>query len=602
MAHKHIPGRFALTAVAVTCLLTLSFAPVTFAVEPSSAFELRRVHHLEDWANAVELGDVDGDGRVDIVTAAGLQRGRVSVFRGLGDGRLRRLSEYRTAGFTEGLALVDLNHDGALDLVTAAFSFEHSDEIAVRLGNGDGTFDGRHWISIQFEPLGIAAADLNEDGDQDLAITSVGYCECGILSILLGNGDGTFAEPIHHSVGKGSFDGSVPYEVATLDLNEDAHLDLAIANFGDVRSGGLALLMGNGDGSFQAPQHYRSRDSFELSHADLNSDGHQDLVVNHDFSQSLSVFLGNGDGTIQEPGRYDSAGGTAGMIAIADYDADDVLDLAVPNTSCNVSVLPGQGDGTFAPPVVYPGRDGALGLATEDLDGDLDSDLAVTNYFPGGLSIYINDPTAQDAPFLCRPTRILQRSRTIKLAWGRATSISSFDLRHRKARFDDGFGRYKRLASGTMAWRRAFLSRPGFTNCFSVRGDFDGGGTSDWSEETCASVPVDDLQLTQSGEWKQGTGVHAYEDTLSSSSDKGAALKLRGVRTKRLALLVRRCFRCGSVKVSLGGRFLGRFSVGNYGPQLVEVTDFRRVRRGTLRIEVARNKTVIIDGIVTSRV
>ena len=84
-------------------------------------------------------------------------------------------------------------------------------------------------------------------GKPGLAITSRGYCECGILSILLGNGDGTFAELTHRSVGKGP-EGSIPYEIVALDLNQDTHLDLAIANFGDVRSGGLALLMGSGDG------------------------------------------------------------------------------------------------------------------------------------------------------------------------------------------------------------------------------------------------------------------------------------------------------------------------------------------------------------------
>jgi hypothetical protein len=227
----------------------------------------------------------------------------------------------------------------------------------------------------------VAIGDVNGDGHPDLVVSS--YCmslsncdvsSLGAVSVLLNNGNDTFQAPVSYTSG-----GHQANSVAIVDTNGDGHPDLVVANLcqnggfdcsnGQV-PGGVSVLLGNGDGTFQAATSYNSGGVYASSIAtgDLNGDGHPDLVVanrcqvtsNCD-NGSVSVLLGNGDGTFRAPSSRSLAGRITWMGAVGDVNSDGHADLLAANlcqssSNCDngsVSVLMGNSDGTFKAPVNY---------------------------------------------------------------------------------------------------------------------------------------------------------------------------------------------------------------------------------------------------------
>ena len=181
----------------------------------------------------------------------------------------------------------------------------------------------------------MAAADFNGDGRLDLVVTSGSYSNQRLM-IRLGNGDGTFGDPLF--IGTGGYNVGAP---AIGDFNGDGKLDLAVA---DGRS--VYVLLGNGDGTFQTGVAYgTSYGGFSAAAADVNGDGKLDIITN-----GVSVFLGNGDGTFTNGGGV----GQRTIIVlphrnIGDFNGDGKLDLAV-SSSTEIELLLGNGDGTFQSP------------------------------------------------------------------------------------------------------------------------------------------------------------------------------------------------------------------------------------------------------------
>jgi hypothetical protein len=175
----------------------------------------------------------------------------------------------------------------------------------------------------------IAVGDMNRDGKPDLLVANG---ESGSVGILLGNGDGTFQAVHTLQVG------GVPFSVVTADVNADGKRDLLVAG------GGVGLFLGNGDGTFQEGQFVGDGD--EVRVADMNRDGKLDVVAAKQcvFSPGqcaagiVNVFLGNGDGTFQGPQTYHSGGDFAYSIAIADINKDTKPDLLVANLYCNYNL------------------------------------------------------------------------------------------------------------------------------------------------------------------------------------------------------------------------------------------------------------------------
>ncbi len=249
--------------------------------------------------------------------------------------------------------------------------------------------------------MSVAVGDLNLDGIPDLVVANQSP---GTVSVLLGNGDGTFRAAVTYDSGAGA--GGISESVAIADLNGDGKPDLVVGS--DTSSGNaVGVLLGNGDGTFQPAVTCPGLGFWSVAVADVNGDGKPDLIADSQFSNDVAVALGNGDGTFQSPVSY-GAGATGPLgVAVADVNGDGRPDLLVanlwiawPNTEGSVGVLLGNGDGTFQPAVIYDsGGTEAYSVAVADLNGDGKADLVVANSGSGTVGVLLGngDGTFQSA-------------------------------------------------------------------------------------------------------------------------------------------------------------------------------------------------------------
>ena len=229
-------------------------------------------------------------------------------------------------------------------------------------------------------PLSVAVADLNADGIPDL-VTANGASDD--VSVLLGSGDGTFQAQQTFPVGTN------PQSVAAADLNADGVPDLVTANAG---SNDVSVLLGSGGGTFQAQQTFPvGSGPFSVAVADLNTDGVPDLVTANAGSNDVSVLLGSGGGTFQAQQTF-PVGDSQQSVAAADLNADGIPDLVTANRfSDNVSVLLGNGDGTFQAQQSFPVGDRPFLVAVADLNADGVPDLVTANAGSNDVSVLLGN-------------------------------------------------------------------------------------------------------------------------------------------------------------------------------------------------------------------
>jgi len=252
-------------------------------------------------------------------------------------------TNYPAGNAPEDVVVTDFNGDGKLDLAVADngnYLTGDNGGVSILLGNGDGTFQPAQLVNAGNNPTFIASGDFNGDGRTDIVVSGLGALPSGgngNLTVLLGKGDGTFQSPITLNAGLN------PSAMALGDFNGDGKLDIAVIDFGNFsgNNGAVYILLGNGDGTFQPP-----------------------------------VLLNAGSGLAAIPVA----------IVAGDFNGDGKLDLAVgssdfnsPATS-NVSILLGNGDGTFQPPVFSGFHQIPTSLAAGDLKGNGKIDLAVASF------------------------------------------------------------------------------------------------------------------------------------------------------------------------------------------------------------------------------
>jgi hypothetical protein len=368
---------------------------------------------------SVLVADLNGDGKLDLAIVCNVSCGSqeaVFLLLGKGDGTFQAPAALFSVFGQSVLAAADLNGDGRLDLVVE----QDPTVLQIYLQNTNGTFsnDNSYVMTMPSPYYGsafytsIAIADFNHDGKPDIAAQN---------GVLLGNGDGSFPGIQLSTVGPqnialvGDFEkngrmdaaaisGTSLYilrnngqgnlsllhtytlpelgqQIVTADFNGDGNLDLVV--FGTDQSEqdwSYSVLLGNGDGSFQSPVYYPQGvpGSFYYSHfavADFNNDRKPDIaLITGNASQSLAILLGNGDGTFGAPAFYFDANANSFSFAIADFNSDGNVDIAVP-TPGGEGILYGRGDGTLQPIVFPPSLSAFSGSLTADINNDGKADL-----------------------------------------------------------------------------------------------------------------------------------------------------------------------------------------------------------------------------------
>jgi len=273
---------------------------------------------------------------------------------------------YAVGTSPQGLTTADFNRDGHPDLAVANSG---DNTVSILLGNGDGTFSVAATLATDSGPIAVVTSDFDNNGIPDLAVVNQAS---GTVSIFLGNGDGTFR------LGTPLAGLSAPDGIAVGDFNKDGQPDLAVAN----SSGGtVSVFLGNSDGSFTAlaPLALPSGTASSIVVGDFNRDGNPDLAISDGSEGLVWIVPGDGTGGFGMALSYYSGNGANALLS-GDWNGDSLVDLAVANPADNsLSLLMGNGDGTFQPTVTLPGLASPLGLASADFNGDGRSDLAVTN-------------------------------------------------------------------------------------------------------------------------------------------------------------------------------------------------------------------------------
>jgi len=361
-------------------------------------------------ATGYAIADVNGDGKPDIISAGGLLTGD-----GHGGFTIHSGAQFPgldPANAESELRLADLNGDHVLDAVLTTGQPFMPGPLFVALGQAGGTFATGTSLSLP-AVLDVQIADVNGDGKPDLlAVNNPSGNGTGIqLNLLLGNGDGTFAAPQTITLPAGTAQSAGAF-VYPADFNKDGKLDLLVVDQGAYYNhipGGVYLLLGNGDGTFQAATTIGSIvNPYAAAVADVNKDGKLDLIISntnfptgnhparrHSANNTFNpvVLLGNGDGTFSSAGTISTSAIGPLPLVVADFNGDGNPDVAMAEC-CGLALLHiafGIGDGTFQESQAMQVSTSPADVQVADLNGDGLPDIVTgTDVGTKGVTVLIN--------------------------------------------------------------------------------------------------------------------------------------------------------------------------------------------------------------------
>jgi Bacterial Ig-like domain (group 3)/FG-GAP-like repeat len=406
---------------------------------------------------AAALGDFNGDGKLDIATA-NINGGDVSILLNNGDGTFGAAVDYPSGGYlTSSLAVGDFNHDGKLDLALAngGTTQENDQNLAILLGNGDGTFQPAVTYVVQAGTNFVASGDFNGDGNLDVVVTNA---TADSLSVLLGNGDGTFGKATNYTVGP-----NLSW-IAVGDLNGDGRPDLVVAQSSSMSTNELSVFLNNGSGVFQAGWTYQTSVTMgSIGLADFNGDGKLDLLVADYYQQAtFTLFPGMGNGTFGNPVLH-NIGFPSYSIAVQDVNGDGNPDL-VCSTEPGFSVVLGNGNGTFKPAVSYGGS-GQGALVSGDLGASGQTGVVETEF--NAVAVVLADANGN---FIAPTAYPLKQT-------GGGFAVAGDFNNDGKLDITDGDGTLLGNGDGTFRQGPAYVS--GTDPTAAVAADFNGDGKLD---------------------------------------------------------------------------------------------------------------------------
>jgi hypothetical protein len=334
------------------------------------------------------VGDLTGDSKPEIVSVNCYEYNTATIYVNNGDGTFAPGVYYNLTGdqyqYPEEAAIADVNGDGNNDVV---ISNADGGDITVLIGHGNGqvTAEELNYDTGGYPWMTPILADFNGDGLVDVVVSDDYFN----MVYLQGYGDGTFRSAPTYALPNSFQQYAWSNSVATGDFNGDGIPDVVVGqNFNDG-STGVAIYLGNGDGSFSTGVTYGESDFLRyVTVADFNGDGKLDIAATDSNNNIVQILLGNGDGTFSIGSSYSTGGSDPQNIVSGDFNHDGIVDLATCNNTGNIAVMLGNGDGTFAPAVTYstPGYN-PNSITVADINGDGYLDLAVTVYTDGPAAV-----------------------------------------------------------------------------------------------------------------------------------------------------------------------------------------------------------------------